>query len=387
MLLTLILGGLALLSLWLMLWQWVLGVRFPLHERHAQPELAPVPVTLLKPLKGCEANTEACLRSWLEQQYQAPVQTLFAVASAKDPVCPVVRNLLSEFCTADAELVICGPLQGANLKVSKLVQLQPRAKHPVLVISDADVRVPPDLLAQIVPLLNSKPAGLVNCFYRLANPSTLALRWEAVAINADFWSQVLQSRALKPLDFALGAVMALRREALAQIGGFTALIDCLADDYQLGNRLARRGYAIAISPLVVECWSEAMGWREVWRHQLRWARTIRVCQPVPYFFSLLSNPTLWPLLWLLANPQPLVLSFTLGVWALRCLMAFDLQKRLMAQSGQTPGAVPPRILHAPLALFKDLLQTLIWALAFLGNRVEWRGEKMRLRRDGTLVKA
>src|ERR1035437_635368 len=115
------------------------------------------------------------------------------------------------------------------------------------------------------------------------------MQWEAIAINADFWSQVLQSRSLKPLDFALGAVMATRRRQLEEIGGFAPLVDCLADDYQLGNRIARRGHPIALSPVVVECWSAPMGWAAVWKHQLRWARTIRVCQPAPYFFSLLSN--------------------------------------------------------------------------------------------------
>ena len=128
------------------------------------------------------------------------------------------------------------------------------------------------------------------------------MQWEAIAINADFWSQVLQSRSLKPLDFALGAVMATRRQHLQEIGGFAGLVDCLADDYQLGNRIARRGHSIALSPVVVECWSAPMGWAEVWKHQLRWARTIRVCQPAPYFFSLLSNATLWPLLWLIVKP-------------------------------------------------------------------------------------
>ena len=107
------------------------------------------------------------------------------------------------------------------------------------------------------------------------------MQWEAIAINADFWSQVLQSRSLKPMDFALGAVMATRRQQLREIGGFAALVDCLADDYQLGNRIARRGYPIALSPVVVECWSAPMGWAAVWKHQLRWARTIRVCQPRP----------------------------------------------------------------------------------------------------------
>jgi ceramide glucosyltransferase len=218
----------------------------------------------------------------------------------------------------------------------------------------------------------------VCCFYRLANPTTLAMQWEAIAINADFWSQVLQSRSLKPIDFALGAVMATRRTQLQEIGGFAALADCLADDYQLGNRIARRGYSIALSPVVVECWSAPMGWAAVWKHQLRWARTIRVCQPVPYFFSVLSNATFWPLLWLIVRPAPYVVACALGCFLVRVLTALNLQHRLMGK--------PPPYTRAWLVPIKDLLQAAIWLLAFMGNRIEWRGQRMRIRRDGTLVR-
>ena len=202
------------------------------------------------------------------------------------------------------------------------------------------------------------------------------MQWEVIAVNADFWSQVLQSRSLKPIDFALGAVMAIRRQQLREIGGFDALVDCLADDYLLGNRIARRGYSIALSPVVVDCCSAPMGWASVWKHQLRWARTIRVCQPVPYFFSLLSNATLWPLLWLILQPAAPVCVFALCCWLTRIMTALNLEQRL------TQG----RILIALgwLVPVKDLLQTAIWLLAFLGNRVEWRGRQMRLRHDGTL---
>ena len=193
---------------------------------------------------------------------------------------------------------------------------------------------------------------------------------------AQSWSQVLQSRSLKPIDFALGAVMAIRRQQLQEIGGFDALVDCLADDYQLGNRIARRGYSIALSPVVVECWSAPMGWAAVWKHQLRWARTIRVCQPVPYFFSLLSNATLWPLLWLIVQPAAPVAACAVFCWLVRVLTALNLEQRLT--QGRTLFA------QGWLVPAKDLLQTAIWLLAFLGNRIEWRGRQMRLRRDGTL---
>jgi ceramide glucosyltransferase len=377
--LNLILAALALLSLALTLWQWLVARRFPLHQRvPASSPLAHHPsVSLLKPLKGCDAATEHCLRNWLTQHYPGPVQILFGVAAAQDPVCEIVRNLLREFPQSDAQLVICGPLLGANAKVSQLVQLERLAKHDLLVISDADVRVPPDLLTNVLPSLQQPDVGLVNCFYRLANPTTLAMHWEAIAINADFWSQVLQSASLKPIDFALGAVMAMRRKQLQEIGGFKALADCLADDYQLGNRIARRGCRIALSPIVVECWSAPMDLSAVWNHQLRWARTIRVCQPVPYFFSLLSNATLWPLLWLVAKPAPPALACALGCVLFRGLAALHLEQRLTRE--------PPAYARGCLVPIKDLLQVAIWLLAFLGNRIEWRGQRLHLRRDGTLA--
>jgi ceramide glucosyltransferase len=401
--LNLIFGALALLSLALTLWQWLVARRFPLHQRVPQPStlrsnapedgstlnLQP-PVTLLKPLKGCDAFTEDCLRSWFTQHYTGAMQILFSVAAAEDPVCGIVHKLLQEFPGRDAQLVVCGPPSGTNAKVSQLVELERQAKHDVLIISDADVRVPPDFLANLVAPLCPVPlahpmgegsgvraCGLVCCFYRLANPATLAMQWEVIAVNADFWSQVLQSRSLKPIDFALGAVMAMRRQPLQEIGGFDALVDCLADDYQLGNRIARRGYGIVLSPVVVECWSAPMGWAAVWKHQLRWARTIRVCQPVPYFFSLLSNATLWPLLWLIVRPAAPVCAFALCCWLIRIMTALNLEQRLT--QGRTLFAL------GWLVPAKDLLQTAIWLLAFLGNRVEWRGRQMRLRRDGTLA--
>ena len=373
-------AALALLSFALVLWQWLAARRFPLHQRVTDLPFAPA-VTLLKPLKGCDATTVETLQSWFNQNYAGPIQILFGVADDSDPVCTITHELIEKNPGHDAQLIVCAESRGANGKVSTLIQLERLAKHPLILVSDADVRVPPDLLANVVAPLCDPHAGLVNCFYRLANPVTTAMRCEAVAINADFWSQVLQSASLKPLDFALGAVMITRRKLLEEIGGFSSLADCLADDYQLGHRIAQRGHQIALCPVIVECWAAPMNWRDVWKHQLRWARTIRVCQPVPYFFSILSNATLWPLLWLITS---LIWSKTLcaPLIAIVCLLirivlAQNLQRRFMPSRD---NIAPPWLVPV-----KDLQQAAIWAGAFLGNAVEWRGQKMRLRRDGTLI--
>jgi ceramide glucosyltransferase len=205
--------------------------------------------------------------------------------------------------------------------------------------------------------------------------------WEAVAVNADFWSQVLQATSLGPLNFALGAALLVRRKALVDIGGFNSLANYLADDYQLGHRLAEKGHRLALCPVVVECWNAPMNWRDVWRHQLRWARTIRVCQPLPYFFSILSNATFWPLLWLMTS-LVLPVTFCSSLAAVVCLLirivlAQNLQRRF----------TPDKDLVSPFWLVpvKDLLQVALWLAAFAGNTVEWRGLRMKLRGDGTVI--
>ncbi|MEW6304349.1 MAG: bacteriohopanetetrol glucosamine biosynthesis glycosyltransferase HpnI [Verrucomicrobiota bacterium] len=375
--LTILLASLAILSLLLALWQWVVSIRFPIHTRLLAPDFAPA-VTVLKPLKGCDAETQACLRSWFQQEYQGAVQILFGVREETDPACALVKQLLAEFQDADAELVVCPESLGANAKVSSLIQLRRRAKHEVIVVSDADVRVPADFLTNAVAPLREEKVGLVNCFYSLANPTTLAMRWEAVAVNGDFWSQVLQSLTLKPMDFALGAVMVTRRKQLAEVGGFEALVDFLADDYRLGNLIAAKGWRIEIAPVVVECWESPLTWRQVWAHQLRWARTIRVCQPLPYFFSVLSNGTLWPLLWLALDTSLVSATCAAFFWAIRVAAAQHQQARL-TQSRK-------HMWYDWMVPVKDLLQVLIWAASFLGNQVVWRGQVYRVERGGRLVK-
>ena len=378
--LNIILAALALLSFALVLWQWLAARRFPLHQR--QPPAAHAPaITLLKPLKGCDSTTRESLRCWLVQVYAGSTQILFGVASDVDPVCAIVRDLLQDFPGQDAQLVVCAESLGKNAKVSTLIQLERLAKYSLILASDADVRVPADFLEQIVTHLDDPGVGLVNCFYRLANPLTSAMKWETIAVNADFWSQVVQSTTLKAPDFALGAVMLTRRSALAEIGGFTALADCLADDYQLGRRIAEKGHRIALGSVVVECWDKSMNWYEVWQHQLRWARTIRVCQPLPYFLSILANATLWPLLWLLFNGvgshSPWVAVIVASCILGRIVIAWDLQRRF----------TPDRNLVSPhwLVPVKDLLHFFVWFNSFLSNTVVWRGQRMRLQSDGTLT--
>ncbi len=379
MLLNLIFGALAILSFALVLWQFLAARKFPLHQRMTGTGFSPA-ISILKPLKGCDATTAESLQSWFSQNYSGSIQILFGAVHPVDPVCTIVRELIQKNPKVDAQLIICSEILGANGKVSTLIQLEKAATHDLILSSDADVRVPPDFLVNLAVPLRDPEIALVNCFYRFANPVTLAMQWEAIAVNADFWSQVLQSQTLKPLDFALGAAILMRRKSLTEAGGFHAFANCLADDYQIGNHIAKKGGKIVLCPVAVECWEPPKNWRDIWKHQLRWARTIRVCQALPYFFSILANATLWPLLWLIVSLittktfcAPLAAVCLLLV---RVVLAQNLQHRIN-QSLQSPAP-------AWLVPIKDLLHVATWAAAFCGNEIEWRGEKMRLHPDGSL---
>jgi ceramide glucosyltransferase len=290
----------------------------------------------------------------------------------------LLQRLIAGLPPERARIVRCKKLRWPHPKVSKLIEAYPLAAHEIVVISDGDVWVPKDFLAQTVPAMLAPGAGLVNSFYSLARPSTLALRWASTAINADFWGQVLQSNALKSQDFALGAAMMTTRQNVNQIGGFESFADFLADDYQLGNRIAGLDKRIVLSPVVVECRPAPAGWRQVGKHQLRQARNIRVCQPLPFFFSILSNGTLWPLLWVSLEPRGMALTGAILFVAVRILTALHNEYRLTRT-----------LAHLPSAWFipiKDLLDTAVWALAFLGNSIDWRGSKYRVLPGGKLVR-
>ncbi|MBC8002860.1 MAG: glycosyltransferase [Opitutaceae bacterium] len=372
-----IISTLAWISFGITLWQWWLARRFPLHQRAVNLSFSPA-VTILKPLKGCDAESRVCLESWFKLSHPASVQLIFGVAAPDDPICAVVRELIAQHPAVDATIVIASEQHGANAKVSTLIQLARHARHDVLITSDADVLVEQDLVTQLVQPLKEPTVGLVCSFYRLANPTTLAARWEAIGMNADFWTQVLQARSLQRMKFALGAAMAVRRDDLMAAGGFEVLAGFLADDYQLGQRLAANGRRIELCPIPVDCRETPLTWRDAWQHQLRWARTIRACQPFAFFLSIVGNATFWPLLWLAVQPQEHVWHMAAIFILLRIVSASQNQRKMNLSNTHWR--------YDWLVPIKDLLGVILWITAQLGNEVTWRGDRFRVDRGGRLTR-
>lgn len=329
---------------------------------------------MLKPLKGVDSETETCLRSWLVQDFPGEVEFLFCAESDDEAAITLVEKLQTNS-DKDVQLLIIDQPAGPNVKVSKLIKLAASAKHDVLCLSDADTCVSEDFLIRLVQPLRDQKIGIVNSCYAATNPQNAAMWWEAIGINADFWAQVLQAKDLAPMDFALGAVIAMRRDALKSMGGFEPDQEFLADDYRLGQRIIAHDQRIELLPMVAECRDPVFGWRQAWQHQIRWARTIRSCRPVAYFFSLLNNTTLWLLLWL-AAPVPPMACFVAAGLLVRLLVAANLMRRLTGHCRHVPWLW--------LVWMKDLLGVLLWILAFTGNTVVWRGTRYRILPGGRL---
>jgi ceramide glucosyltransferase len=333
------------------------------------------PVTVLKPLKGPGFELAANLETFCRQDYPA-YQIVFGVEDATDPAVDLVRSLQRRFPERDITLSI-GLEDGANRKVASLVHMMRAARHDVLVLSDADIRVRPDYLRTLVAPLADPAVGLTTCLYRgrasLGMPSII----ESLFINTDFLPMVMMAQWVQRFRYAYGASMAFRRGALEEIGGFDALRDHLADDYQLGNRFARAGWRLLLLPYMVETVLDARTLADVWRHQLRWARTYRVCQPFNWFVTIIIHTMLWGVLSLLAA------GGTLIGWIALALALVTRLGSLRVILGWLGDADTPR--HLWLVPLKDLGYSAVWAASWLGRDVEWSRRHLRVLPDGRII--
>lgn len=334
-------------------------------------------ITVFKPVRGLDPKTRECLESFLSQDYD-PYQVLFGVADPTDPVLPLLEELRRAAPPGQMEVRICPENMGPNPKVSILRQLEPQARYDLLVVADGDVKVGPDFLRRVAAALQEPQVGLVSCPYRGGPPDSLGSRLEALTISADFIPSVVVANYVEGISFALGAAMAFTRPALAQAGGFAALADYLADDYQLGWRIHQAGFKVRLLPHVVQTLDPGMSMGEFWAHQKRWTRTYRVCRPRGYLAFGLTHALVFSLaLWLLSGLAAWGLGLVAATLALRFAVAW------FSESVCLKGNLPlTSFLLLPL---KDLAYFGLWLSSFGGNEVVWQGRRFRLTREGRLV--
>jgi ceramide glucosyltransferase len=334
-------------------------------------------ITVFKPLKGLEPLSRECLTSFLTQDYH-PYQVLFGVRDPDNPVVALLQELQRAHPQCNLEIVICAEDQGLNPKISTLRQLLPRARYNLLVIADADVKVKPDYLAQVAAAFREPGVGLVSCPYRAGRPQTWGAALEALTIAADFIPSVAVAQTVEDIRFALGATMALTRQALGAMGDLASLADFLADDYQLGFQVAQTGLQVKILPYVVETHNPEMSFKDYLAHQLRWARTYRVCRPAGYLAYGITHALVYSLALLLAaGLAPWAGGLAAATLALRETLAL-VSERLCLQ-GELPwwayGLLP----------LKDLFSFGLWLSSFLGRRVSWGERAFRVTPEGKLA--
>ncbi|MCC6363425.1 MAG: glycosyltransferase [Bryobacterales bacterium] len=333
------------------------------HLFSREPRAGSLPsVSILKPVHGRDPFFELAIGSHTRIDYPN-YEVLFAVNSPNDPAIPAVRAL-------PGVSLYVSPHNPPNAKVGNLMELVRHARGEVYVVNDGDIHVPPDYLRRVTAPLSDPRIGLVTCLYRPV-PLGLPAAWEALGIATEFAPSTLVAPLVGINEFGLGSTLCFRAADLEAAGGFAPIADYLADDYQLARRLTRGlGKRACLSKLVVDTGIGYPSWRAVWRHQVRWARTIRVSR-AEYAGLPVTHAGLWALIAALAGLWPLAMTLA----ALRILTGFTAGFLLLRS---------PIAAALPLIPLWDLWAFAVWMAGLRGSEIVWRGHIMRLSPDGKL---
>jgi ceramide glucosyltransferase len=359
----------------LCLWSTRVFLRAVARRSPADAAFAP-PVSILKPLRGTDPHMYDAFRSHCLQDYPE-YELIFGVSEADDPAIALVDGLKAEFPDRRIVLVHCAQILGTNLKVSNLAQMLPHARYHHLLVNDSDIRVAPDYLRRILAPFAEESTGMVTTLYRGVAEPTLGSRLESIGIATDFSAGVLAALQVEHgLHFALGSTLAFTRRALEAIGGFEPLLDYLADDYELGNRIAAAGFKTVLSDVVVDTYLPAYSFADYWAHQLRWAHSVRGSRELGYLGVALTFGVPWALL-------ALVLSRG-ARWSWALLAAALLTRFAMAFAAVT-RVLHTRLHDAWLVPLRDVAALAVWFAGYGSRTVLWRGNRFLMQR-GKLVR-
>jgi ceramide glucosyltransferase len=332
------------------------------------------PVTLLKPLCGAESSLEANLGSFCAQDYPAAVDMVCGVQDPADPAVLVVQNLRAKFPATPIALSVAPRTSAGNPKISNILSMFQLAKHDILVLSDSDMEVGPSYVRDIAAALQQPGVGLVTCLYRGRAVGGIWSQLAAAAVDQHFLPSVLVGMRLGLAKPCFGSTIAVRRDTLEQIGGFEAFADTLADDYAMGDAVRRLGLEVAIPPFTIGHTFSDASLGELLTHELRWARTIRLVDPVGYIGSIVTHPLPFAI-------AALALSgFSAIGWM---ILAVTLASRLFVpiQVERLAGGGKSSLWLSPL---RDLVSFIVFAVSFLPGTVRWRGRRYQVGPDGSV---
>ncbi|HEY6236576.1 MAG TPA: bacteriohopanetetrol glucosamine biosynthesis glycosyltransferase HpnI, partial [Candidatus Elarobacter sp.] len=334
----------------------------------AKPQRQPA-VTIMKPVSGIDAELEANLRSFCEQDYP-DFEVVFGVHHAGDPALDVIRGVAAETPRRTAVVVGDGVLRCRNPKMANVAPMLAHAHGEIFVISDSDMRVAPDYLDAVTAPFADPRVGAVTALYR-GEPAdgALASILGAMCLTEQFAPSTLVADLIEPVQYVFGSTMAVRRDVLAAIGGIDVLGDHLADDFALGRLVTEHGYRVAVASCVVVNVVAEPSVAALVEHELRWARTIRAIKPLNYPGIVLTYPLPLAVAHLaLARDKRVPLALLAIAVMLRIAVADTAHAAFGSQQR------PPRWL-IPL---RDAIGVVVWARGLWGRRVRWRGQPLRI---------
>jgi ceramide glucosyltransferase len=335
------------------------------------------PVSILKPICGLDSNAYENLASFCQQDYPK-YQIIFAVRNSKDPCIEVVEKIIHNFSDLDILLVVSDRIIGTNLKVSNLANAAAKAKYEILLLADSDIRVGTDYLQRVIQPLQDRSVGVVTCMYRSLTKGWVSTL-EAIGTTTEFHAGVLVSNIQENgIKYAFGSTIAIPKKVLEAIGGFEAIADYLADDFQLGYLPVQAGYKVVLSDYVVEHVQTNNNLVDAIKRQIRWARGKRVSRPWGYLGLIFTYGIVTSLLLLIATDGSILGWLGLSIcWITRLMMAWIV--------GTISLKDPTVIKFLWLVPLRDLLSFTIWCFGFIGNTIEWRGQQLKLTKDGKLL--
>lgn len=332
-------------------------------------------VTLLKPLHGDEPGLEDNLRSFLEQDYEGPVQIVFGTRTHTDTAAKSVENICAANPGRDIVFATDAGVEATNPKIANLLNMVRHARHDVLILSDSDIRVPRDYVRTIVAELEEENVGAVTCLYRGGPLGGIWSGLEAMQIDYNFLPNVVVGTSTGLTKPCFGSTIGLRAETLAKVGGFAVVSRFLADDYEIGRVVRQSGYSVKISSVIVEHTSSEKNLRGLYGHEARWTKTIRLLNPAGHAGSIITHPL--PLAMIAALvPGLAVPGIVLAAAAL--ISRFWLAWQVRAAIGT--GSGPLWLLPA-----RDILSFLVFLASFVGNSVYWQGTRYMTKADGVLA--
>jgi ceramide glucosyltransferase len=334
------------------------------------------PVSLLKPLYDIEPELEANLISFCRQDYGGRIQLIFGLQEESEPISSLIARLKEAYPRLDIVLAVNRARHGTNPKISNLINMLPYASHDLLVVSDSDIRVDGNYLENVIGAVEQPGVAAVSCLYCGVASGGIWAQLAAEGINSHFLPNALVGLASGLAKPCFGATIALDKHTLARLGGFAAFADQLADDYALGAAVRRLGLRVEVPPIVVEHLCYDRSFAELFRHELRAARTIRSIDPLGYAGLAVTNPLPFAL-------AAAVLGAFSAASLLVVLLALASRIIVSIQAGRLRGGT---VGGAPwLIPLRDLLSFAVYAAGFLPGPLTWRGHRYRLRSDGTLT--